>query len=89
MTVAVAVAILKALVALSLILFILGMIKPKWILFWMNEPSRILVSGIALSLFMVSMTGFTQLTVHPKQKSERDRTNEETNNLNLGPTERR
>jgi hypothetical protein len=63
---------------------IIGLIKPKWVLFWMKEPSRILVSGIALLIFMASMTGYSQLTVHPKPKSERDSTQDETNAINLG-----
>ena len=84
MTIAVAVAMLKALVVLSILILIIGLIKPKWILFWMKEPNRIMVSGIALLLFMGSMTGYTQLTVQPKQKTERQRTQDETNDLNLG-----
>ena len=84
MTIPVAVALLKALVVLSILILIIGLIKPKWILFWMKEPNRIIVSGIALLLFMASMTGYTQLTVQPKQKSERQRTQDETNDLNLG-----
>ena len=84
MTIAVVVAMLKALVVLSILILIVGLIKPKWILFWMKEPNRIMVSGIALLLFMGSMTGYTQLTVQPKQKTERQRIQDETNNLNLG-----
>ena len=84
MTIPVAVALLKALVVLSILILIIGLIKPKWILFWMKEPNRIIVSGIALLLFMGSMTGYTQLTVQPKQKTERQRTQDETNDLNLG-----
>ncbi|PZN69463.1 MAG: hypothetical protein DM484_29645 [Candidatus Methylumidiphilus alinenensis] len=84
MTIAVAVAMLKAFVVLSILILIVGLIKPKWILFWMKEPNRIMISGIALLLFMGSMTGYTQLTVQPKQKTERQRTQDEINNLNLG-----
>jgi len=84
MTIAVAVAMLKALVVLSILILIVGLIKPKWILFWMKEPNRIMISGIALLLFMGSMTGYTQLTVQPKQKTERQRTQDEINDLNLG-----
>ncbi len=84
MTIAVAVAMLKAFVVLSILILIVGLIKPKWILFWMKEPNRIMISGIALLLFMGSMTGYTQLTVQPKQKTERQRTQDEINDLNLG-----
>lgn len=84
MTIAVIVATFKALVVLSILILIIGLIKPKWVLFWMKEPNRILVSGIALVLFMGSMTGWSQFTVKPKVKTERERTQEELNDLNLG-----
>ncbi len=86
MAIAVAVATLKALVVLSFLILLIGMIKPKWILFWMKEPNRLLVSCIALILFMGSFTGYTQLTVSekPKAKTERERNRDEVNDLNLG-----
>jgi hypothetical protein len=84
MSIAVMVAVLKALVVLSILVLIIGLIKPKWVLFWMKEPSRLLVSCIALLMFMGSMTGYSQLTVHPKPPTERDRTQAETNAINLG-----
>ena len=88
MPIAVIVAAFKALIVLSVLILIIGLIKPKWVLFWMKEPNRILVSGIPLLLFMGSWTGYTQFTVQPKQKSERERTQDETNELNLGRTVR-
>ena len=87
--IAVVVAALKALVVLSVLILIIGLIKPKWVLFWMDQPSRVLVSGIALILFMGSMTGWSQFTVKPKPKTERERTQDELNDLNLGPAEKR
>jgi hypothetical protein len=86
MTTAVLVAALKALIVLSIIILILGLIKPKWVLFWMKEPSRILVSCIALVMFMGAMTGWSEFNVAPKVKSktERERTQDELNELNLG-----
>jgi len=86
MMTAVAVAALQALIVLSFIILIIGLIKPKWVLFWMKEPSRLVVSSIALILFMGSWTGHTMLTVKPKAKSERERTQDELNELNLGRT---
>lgn len=86
MTTAVFVAALKALIVLSIIILILGLIKPKWVLFWMKEPSRILVSCIALLMFMGAMTGWSQFTVTPKikGKTERERNQDEINELNFG-----
>lgn len=89
MTTAVLVATLKALVVFSIIILIVGLIKPKWVLFWMKEPSRILASSIALIMLMASFTGYTQFTVKPKPKSERERTQEEINTLNQGQTPKR
>jgi len=86
MTTAVLVATLKALVVFSIIILIVGLIKPKWVLFWMKEPTRMLASSIALILFMASVTGYTQFTVKPKPKSERERTQEEINDINRGQT---
>jgi hypothetical protein len=86
MDIAIIVATLKALVVLSIIILIIGLIKPKWVLFWMKEPSRILVSCIALVMFMAAMTGYSQFTVVPKTKvkTERERTRDEINELNFG-----
>lgn len=81
---AVIVAIFKALIVLSILILVIGLFKPKWILFWVQDPNRFLVSGIALLLFMGSVTGWSQFTVQPKQKTERERTNDEINNINLG-----
>ena len=86
MTSAILFAIFKALVVFSVLVLILGLIKPKWVLFWMKEPNRVMASGVALFLFMASWTGLTEMTVQPKQKTEQQRTQEETNSLNLGRT---
>lgn len=86
MSTAVLVAALKALIVLSVIILVIGLFKPKWVLFWMKEPNRILVSSIALAMFMGSMTAWSQFTVKPKQKTERERTQDELNELNLGRT---
>lgn len=41
---------------LTLLFFVFGMIKPQWALFFMEKPSRWLVSVITTILFMVTMT---------------------------------
>lgn len=87
-TTAIIVALFKALVVLSVLVLILGLIKPKWVLFWAKEPNRILASGVALVMFMGSMTGWSYYEVKPKAKTERERTNEELNTLNLDRTGR-
>jgi hypothetical protein len=86
---AIAAASLKALVVLSFLVLIVGLIKPKWIFFWMKAPDRVLVSIIALLILMGSFTGYTMVVgvkERPKVKTERERTREEINDLNLGPS---
>lgn len=40
----------------TLVFFIAGMIKPKWPLFFMNEPTRFLVVAITTVMIMVVLT---------------------------------
>ncbi len=40
------------LLVLSVCILIAGMIKPKWILFWMSKPSRVHIQLLAVALFM-------------------------------------
>lgn len=77
----------KSLVALSILIFIVGLIKPKWILFWMKQPDRLIATSLGLLLFMASWTGIAKLTLKPKapqavQHSERSV--DEQNTLQLG-----
>lgn len=44
--------------AFSLIVLIVGMIKPKWILLWMEKPGRIAIVCIAGAIFMIGMVMF-------------------------------
>jgi hypothetical protein len=74
---------LKCLVALSILILIIGLIKPKWILFWMKQPDRLTASSLGLLLFMASWTGIAKLTLKPKPPVESHRSAEEQNELNL------
>lgn len=47
-----------SLILLSVLLLIVGLIKPKWILFWQEKPSRIMVAGIGLVMFMIGAVLF-------------------------------
>jgi hypothetical protein len=42
----------------TLVFFIVGMIKPKWPLFFLKKPDRFLVLIISTVLFMISATLF-------------------------------
>ena len=44
--------------AISLIVLIVGMIKPKWILLWMEKPGRIAIVCISAAIFMAGMVMF-------------------------------
>ncbi len=41
---------------LALLFFVVGMIKPKWALFFMEKPTRWLITIITTILFMIVMT---------------------------------
>jgi hypothetical protein len=45
---------------LTLLFFVVGMIKPKWSLFFMEKPTRWLVTMITTVFFMISMTMYGQ-----------------------------
>ena len=47
----------------TLVFFIAGMIKPKWPLFFMKEPTRFLVVGITTAMIMVVLTMYGEAIV--------------------------
>ena len=59
---------------LTLLFFVIGMIKPKWALFFMAKPSRWYVAAISTVFFMIFMTmlgeGRRQAKVLAKHKRE-------------------
>ncbi|MGI9213460.1 MAG: hypothetical protein ACR2HF_13390 [Methylococcaceae bacterium] len=77
---------MKVLVGLSILIFLVGLIKPKWILFWMKRPDRITVTTIALVLFISSCTGNAKLNLKHKAQSDapQHRTVDDQNNLDFG-----
>lgn len=77
---------LKIVVLLAGLIFIIGMIKPKWIVFWMKRPDRLSVTVIAMVLFMGAWTGIAKLTMKPKEHKpaeESHRSVEDRNELQL------
>jgi hypothetical protein len=40
------------LLLLSVFIFIIGMIKPQWLLFWMEKPNRFVIVGVSAMLLM-------------------------------------
>ncbi|MEY2696740.1 MAG: hypothetical protein RL333_878 [Pseudomonadota bacterium] len=77
------------LVALSPVVFLIGMVKPKWILFWMKEPDRLIASSVGLLMFMGTFTYYSELRVQHKAEQElaqgasKDRSPENSNDLHL------
>jgi hypothetical protein len=63
----------KIMIGVSILIFLVGLIKPKWVLFWMKEPDRLTTSTIGLFLFMASVTGFSELTMKHKTPEQRER----------------
>ena len=52
-------------------LFIVGMIKPQWILFWMDKPSRMPIVILSVVLFMCGAVMFGEANLEKqKEKSE-------------------
>lgn len=76
---------LKITVVLSGVILIVGLIRPKWILFWMKRPDRLTVTALAMLLFMASWTAIAKLTLKPKEVEpvESRRSVDELNQLPL------
>jgi hypothetical protein len=59
---------------LAAVILIVGLIKPKWIFFWMDSPGRLPVSFLAAALIMAAGTMFgegnKQLQAEKAQQSK-------------------
>ncbi len=42
------------LLLLAIFVFIIGMIKPQWLLFWMEKPHRFVIVGVSVMLLMAA-----------------------------------
>ncbi len=58
---------------LAIGLFIVGMIKPQWILFWMDKPSRMPIVILSVVLFMCGAVMFGEAN-QEKQKETSENT---------------
>ncbi|MCU0734915.1 MAG: hypothetical protein MUF20_05235 [Methylotetracoccus sp.] len=74
---------LKVLVAVSVLVFIVGMIKPKWVLFFMKQPDRLTVTALAMILFMSAWTGIAKMTLKPKERAVDRPSTEDSNRFPL------
>lgn len=66
------------LVPLSVLVFVIGLVKPKWILFWMKEPDRLWASSIGLLMFMASVTLYSEVRLKPHMPAQGERKQGET-----------
>lgn len=75
------------LVALSPVVFLIGLIKPKWILFWVKEPDRLIASSVGILMFMATFTAYSELRVKHRQMvdgaPERQQSHDQQNELQL------
>ena len=57
---------------LTVLFFIVGMIKPKWSLFFLKEPSRFLVMAITMILVMISFTLYGEGIRRSKEEKQKE-----------------
>ncbi|KJV06487.1 hypothetical protein [Methylocucumis oryzae] len=57
------------LMLITVLIFIAGMIKPRWVLFFLDKPSRTQILSITLVLVMISFTMYGQ-AISDKKKEE-------------------
>lgn len=75
---------LKIVALLSVLILVVGLIKPKWILFWMKQPDRLTVTALSMLLFMASWTAIAKLTLKPREPgATQERSLDEQNELPL------
>ncbi len=55
---------------LTVLFFIVGMIKPKWALFFLNAPTRFLIVAITTVLVMITLTVYGEGVRRAKEERE-------------------
>ena len=48
----------QILIGLSILILLIGLIKPNWIMFWSDSPDRFMIMVFTLIMFMGSFTGY-------------------------------
>lgn len=66
------------LVPISVVVFLIGLVKPNWILFWMKEPDRLWASSVGLLLFMAAVTGYSELRMKQRVQEQAEHRQGET-----------
>lgn len=52
---------------LAIGVFIVGMFKPHWILFWMDKPARLPITMLSIVLFMCGAVMFGEANMEKEQ----------------------
>ncbi len=60
-----------SLLFLSVLVLVIGMIKPKWILIWVDNPGRLPITMISMVLFMIFAVMFGEGNKQLKQEKEK------------------
>ena len=60
-----------SLLFLSVLVLLIGMIKPKWILIWIERPGRLPIIMISMVLFMIFAVMFGEGNKQLKQEREK------------------
>ncbi|WP_428355516.1 hypothetical protein [Methyloprofundus sp.] len=58
------------LLVLAIGILAVGLIKPKWLLFWMDQPNRFIIVGVSVILFMAAAIMFGEGTKQGGSLSE-------------------
>ena len=58
------------LIILSIVLFIVGMINPRWLLFWMEKPGRLPIILLTSALFMGAGVMFGEASKEKQQGAQ-------------------
>lgn len=61
----------QAMIVLSFVIFIVGIIRPAWVFFWMKDPNRYLVIAVSMILFMLSLIGYGETMARIAAEKER------------------
>lgn len=64
-------------VGIPLLYLLIGMIKPRWALLGFKSESRLLVSSIALIMFMGTVTAYSKMYLKPKDPLDEQRRHRE------------
>lgn len=74
------------LLVLAIGFLIVGMIKPQWILFWMDKPGRMPIIMLSIVLFMASATMFGEANRQKQEESAEQTQQLDPSKINTVPT---